>query len=344
MKLTIGIKALNEERHIAQALSSALAAARPFGGEVILADCGSTDRTLAIASGFPVRVVQLADPSQRSCGTGAQLAFQHARGEFFYLLDGDMVLDPEFVSVAMDYLATHPDVAGVGGRVCEMHTDTHEFKIRAAAIDKDPQWLPGSVDRLDCGGLYRTDAVRATGYFADRNLHAFEEFDLGARLHSLGWTLARIDHRALNHYGHVTGSYRLLWRRLSSGHASAAGEIVKAAFGRSHFWFVVRRLSHVRNTAIVLAWWATLAAQVLWRSQPAVLLSFLFVPLVWLSYRRRSLRIALFSFASWNVGAAGLVHGLFRRRLIPDAPIPSIRLFAGSRHGIGDDRRSAGAM
>lgn len=37
MKLTIGIKALNEELYIEGALKSALAAAAPFGGEVVLA-------------------------------------------------------------------------------------------------------------------------------------------------------------------------------------------------------------------------------------------------------------------------------------------------------------------
>ena len=81
MKLTIGVKALNEEQRIAEALTSALRAAEPFGGEVVLADSGSTDRTLEIASTLPVRIVQLADPSERSCGAGAQLAFQQADGD-----------------------------------------------------------------------------------------------------------------------------------------------------------------------------------------------------------------------------------------------------------------------
>src|SRR6218665_3277207 len=83
--LTIGIKALNEEQHIAMAIESALAAAAPLGGEVGLADSGSTDRTLEIARGYPVRIVQLGNLAERCCGAGAQLAFQSAQGEFFYL-------------------------------------------------------------------------------------------------------------------------------------------------------------------------------------------------------------------------------------------------------------------
>jgi cellulose synthase/poly-beta-1,6-N-acetylglucosamine synthase-like glycosyltransferase len=42
--VSIIIKALNEERHIASAIESALAALREIDGEVILADGGSTDR------------------------------------------------------------------------------------------------------------------------------------------------------------------------------------------------------------------------------------------------------------------------------------------------------------
>ncbi len=40
MKVTVGIKALNEERHIRASFASALEAVKPWGGEVILADSG----------------------------------------------------------------------------------------------------------------------------------------------------------------------------------------------------------------------------------------------------------------------------------------------------------------
>ena len=71
MKLSIGIKALNEEADIAAAIESALAAAEPFAGEVVLADSGSTDRTIEIARSYPVRIVQLANIGERCCGAGA---------------------------------------------------------------------------------------------------------------------------------------------------------------------------------------------------------------------------------------------------------------------------------
>ncbi|MBA4808818.1 MAG: glycosyltransferase [Brevundimonas sp.] len=319
-RITVGVKALNEERHIAAALTSALAAVEPFGGEVVLADSGSTDRTLDIAAGFPVRVVQLANTAERCCGAGAQLAFQHAQGDYFYLLDGDMVLDPDFLRAGVAFLDQNPRVAAVGGRVREMNTEAHEFQIRATTVARDRNWLPGVVDRLDCGGLYRTEAVRQVGWFADRNLHAFEEFELAARLRARGWTLARIDHPAVDHYGHQMDGYRLLWKRLKSGYSGAPGEVLRGALARAHMPIVLKRLSHVRVGLVVGGWWLLLLACLV-TGRWLVLLGLLIAPLAFLTFRRRSLRLGLYSLTAWNVSALGLVLGLLRPRVAPERPL-----------------------
>ncbi|WP_245422384.1 glycosyltransferase family 2 protein [Alsobacter soli] len=331
VRVTIGIKALNEERRIADAISSALRALEPFDGEVILADSGSRDRTVEIARAMPVRIVQLADQSQRCCGAGAQLAFQQARGDYFYLLDGDMVLNPAFLPAAVDFLERNPEFAGVAGAVREVHTDNAEFQIRAQAVAGGEGWRAGLVDRLDCGGLYRVSAIREVGYFADRNLHAFEEFDLGARLQARGWKLARLDAPGVDHYGHQQSGYRLLWARLRSGYAGAAGEVLRAALGREHLGIVLRRLSHVRNAVAVAAWWIVLAALALnpWMtpgSRLLALLALLAAPMAFLAWRRRSLRLGLYSLASWNIGAFAFFQGLFRRRAPPEQPLSLITI------------------
>ena len=323
--LTIGIKALNEERHIAQCLSSAVAAAAPFGGEVILADSGSVDRTIEIALRYPVRIVQLADPAERSCGTGAQLAFQQARGDYFYLLDGDMALEPEFLPAALAYLEAHPDVAGVGGIVNEANIEGEEFQIRRATLLKQSQVAERLVDRLDCGGLYRTSALRQAGYFADRNLHAFEEFELGARLRALGWKLARLDVPAIDHHGHTMGGYALMWRRIKSGYSGAPGEVLRGAIGKPHLRMVLSDLGHVRIGLVVIAWWVMLIAVIVTR-KPVVALALLIVPWLFLSFRRGTLRLGLYSLAGWNVSAMGLITGFFRKRKAPSEPIAAIVL------------------
>lgn len=325
MKVSIGIKALNEERHIGAALASAVAAVQPFGGEVILADSGSTDRTVDIARQYPVHIVQLANPSERSCGAGAQLAFQFAQGDYFYLLDGDMVIDPDFLSAGIAYLETHPDVAAVGGRVREMVTDGQEFQIRARSVAQNSNWQPGIVDRLDCGGLYRTEAIRDAGYFADRNLHAFEEFELAARLRARGWKLARINAPAVEHYGHSLDSYKLLWRRIASGYAGASGEVLRGALGQRHLPVVLRRFGHLRNGLAVMIWWLMLPISLLLplplAARAGLFLLLLLAPVAVLSIRRGSFKLGLYSLTAWNVSTLGLFTGFFRKRTPPRDPL-----------------------
>ncbi len=324
MKLSVGIKALNEEKHIAAALARAVEAAAPFDAEVILADSGSRDRTIEIAHGFPVRIFQLANIAERCCGAGAQLAFQHARGEYFLLVDGDMELEPAFVAKAITYLDTHPEVAGVGGEVREMQIENAEFEIRNAALKNEHHRVVGYTDRLDGGGLFRASAVREAGYFADRNLRAFEEFDLGARLIMRGWKLARISQLAVRHHGHVEGGYALMWRRFRSGYAGAAGEVVRAAYAGRYLATVLRRLSQIRYVIVVILWWALLIVSAL--LTPWLLPIAMITPVAFLSIRRRSFRLGLYSFVWWNVSALAFFSGLLRPRAPPHEAVRSIDL------------------
>ena len=115
LTVSIIIKALNEERHIAAAIESALAAIKGIRGEVILADSASTDRTIEIARRYPIKIVQMTRIEDRCCGAGAQLGFQYSKGRYIWLVDGDMQMQPGFLASAIQFLESHPDIAGVGG-------------------------------------------------------------------------------------------------------------------------------------------------------------------------------------------------------------------------------------
>jgi O-antigen/teichoic acid export membrane protein/GT2 family glycosyltransferase len=333
VRLSVGVKALNEERHIAAAIESSIEAVRPFGGSVVLADCGSTDRTLEIARSYPIRIVQLADPSEKSCGAGAQLAFQSADCDFFYLLDGDMRIEPTFLPQACKFLVDNPDYAGVGGQLVEMNLQGYDFRIRSSKSRARGPELYYEVDRLDAGGLYRSQAIQQVGYFADKNLHAFEEFDLAARLAARGWRLARLNAASLRHYGHRDNSYRLLWKRLRSGYAGGAGEVLRGAIGQPHLRYVIARLSHLRNGALVVLWWASLPLALIMPAEPTVrlgLLAFLLLaPLAYLTLRRRSLNLGLYCLVSWNISTLGTIAGLARARRPTEPKLAARALWLG---------------
>jgi glycosyltransferase involved in cell wall biosynthesis len=321
-EVSIVIKALNEQRRIAATVESALAAIDGAGlhGEVILADSASTDRTVEIAARYPIKIVQLDRIADRSCGAGVQLGYQHSRGRFICLIDGDMRLDDGYLPDALRFLKDHPDCAGVGGIVVEREADNLEYVKRATAHDADR--VAGMVDQLDCGGLYRRAALEAAGYFGDRNLHSREEMELGVRLRVRGWTLARIDVPAVDHFGHSGNAYALLLHRWRTRLAFGTGEVLRASIGRDAFWPALRKMRHeLLLLGAVHVWWLALivvgvaaALSIRWALALAALAA---LPFAVMALKCRSLRIGLYSVVAWNVYAAGIWPGLFGRRIDP---------------------------
>jgi hypothetical protein len=186
--VSVIIRSCNDEQDICDAIESALAAVRDFGGEVIVADMHSTDRTLRFASSYPVRVVQPVDPREHSRAVGAQLGYQHSRGDFLFLLDAHEQPAPGFLVDGLSFLARHPEAAGVGGG------SVHGASAGAALFSESA--MPHKVGWLEGAALYRRTAIRETGYLSDRNLRSYEHIERATRLRSLGWKLWRIGPQA----------------------------------------------------------------------------------------------------------------------------------------------------
>ena len=269
--------------------------------------------------------MQLNDIRDRSCGAGAQLGFQHSRGRYVCLVDGDMKLRQGFLPAAIRHLEDHAKLAGVGGIIVESATGNREFAQRVRRDEPDRR--PGTVTRLDCGGLYRRAAIDAVGYFTDRNLHGGEEGELGARLRAQGWTLERIAVPAIDHRGHSGSAYGLLLRRITSRIACGSGETVRAALGRAHFPLVFQNNGTLKLALLVHAWWVSiLACPLLIASWPLALLAMagLFaLPIAVMAVRWRSLGVGFYSVMAWNVYAICFLPGFLRRRLPPTAWIDS---------------------
>jgi glycosyltransferase involved in cell wall biosynthesis len=351
--VSIIIKALNEERHIAAAIESALAALDGLDGEVILADSLSTDRTVAIAKEYPIKIVRFESAVERSCGAGAQLGYQYSTGKYLCLMDGDMRLIPGFLVAGVGFLDGHADVGGVGGAVVDREIHNLEYQQRAKRADPDRR--PGRVSRLHSFGVYRRSAIEALGYVTDRNLHAGEELDLAARLDAAGWTLERIDRPAVNHYVHTQNAYRLLLRRMKTRYAWGPGEILRAAVGRSHFRYILAQDRNLMLSGLVALWWASLAIVAIEAGEPlaALLIAGLAaLPFAFMSWRWRSVGNAIYSVVVWNVHALCFVPGFLRARKPPGQWIASVIIkdmpcrrsgAPAVSGGVGHDERSLAA-
>lgn len=320
--VSIVIKTLNEADNIARAIESALTGMTELTGEVIVADSLSTDETVQIAARYPVKVVQLANPRDRSCGAGPQLGFQHSIGEFVYILDGDMELDSEFITKAVRFLREHPDVAGVAGIVEELGGGNYEFEARKS---QHAEWSRPGVRRwLDMGGLYRRSALAGVGYFSNRNLHACEEQDLGLRLSENGGRLVRLPISSVRHHGCTEGSWELMKQRFKCRYSDGPGELVRAAIGSPVFWPALK--SHAKLLSMAGLWIAMASALLLapWSVWPLFVVAILASGLVTaMLVRKRNVRNTLLGLANWNLRTAGFVRGLFSSQVHPQTLLES---------------------
>ncbi len=322
VRVSIVIKALNEERHIGAALASARAALEKVGGEVILADSGSSDRTVDIARAYPIEVLQLKNTAERRCGVGPQLGYQRARGEFVYILDGDMELDPSFLPAAIAAMQADPKLGGVGGLVEEASEASYQFRGRKR---RGTERIAGQCEWLDMGGLYRASALREVGYFSNRNLHAYEEMDLGLRLASRGWALRRIEVRSVLHHGRTEGNWALLVRRWRSRYLDGAGELLRAAVGRPYFF---RAAATQRHLFIGLLIWLGLIAGVIFvrvSAWPLLITLGVLIGLILIrAMRVGSVVDAYFGQVVWQVTSLAMVRGFLTRPRDPMEPIEYI--------------------
>jgi hypothetical protein len=132
--LSIVIPALDEEAAIGGTLERCLAArghVEAAGGvrgvEILVVSDGSTDRTEAIARGFP-EVTVLAFDRNRGYGAAIKCGFEHARGELLGFLDADGTCDPAvFADLCRALEASRADVV-LGSR---MGPGTEMPRIRA---------------------------------------------------------------------------------------------------------------------------------------------------------------------------------------------------------------------
>nr|QCI34345.1 glycosyl transferase family protein [uncultured bacterium] len=329
-RVSIIIKALNEEKRIARAIESSLRALERVGGEVILADSCSTDQTINIAKRYPITIVQLANSAERCCGIGPQLGYQHSSAEYVYILDGDMELRPHFIDQAVQFLDAHPAAAGVGGQVIEHNLDSLEYKAR---VERNAHHMnAGQVDRLDMGGLYRRSAIEQIGYFSDRNLHSYEELDLAVRLRARGWRLHRINFPAVDHHGHDAAPYRLLYRRWETKYIYGIGEIVRAGIGKPHFSLLIKQLHEFKLYFLSIIWVIAFLIISIFcgfflKNGLAVgggvfIFCLLFVLMTFL-IRKKTFDKAIYAFVSLFMHCAALIAGIFVGRQDPGKKIDS---------------------
>lgn len=310
--VTVIIKAYNEEETISNSIKSAIDGVKSAHGEVILVDSLSTDKTINIAKTFPIKILQIKDTNARNCSIGAQIGFMNSRGEYIYILDGDMELHKNFIKEGIDELQHNSNIAGVGGIVTEKTVSNIVFRKRSTS-DLYKAEKPRFEDKLMMGGLYRRKTIEEAGYFTNPHLHAYEESDLGIRLRSLGYKLKRIPMPMVVHHGDIGSSFKIMINKWKSRYLWGCGEFLRSHFGKPTFLEVAGEL---RLYIAVIGWWLLLAINLVLSSR-RILIELQFVItlffLLVLFIKKRSFNELIFSIFSWNITALGIILGFLRK-------------------------------
>lgn len=201
---------------------------------VIYVDSGSTDGSVVEAQRLGADCISLdmSVPFTAARARNAGLALLQKRSDirFIQFIDGDCVMNEDWLQTAHEFLKNNPKAAVVSGRLRERFPTSTIYNQLC-----DDEWNTPIGRVRSCGGItmMRREAVEAVQGFRP-NMIAGEEPELCVRLRSLGWEIWRIDAEMALHDAAMTrfGQY---WKRARrGGHAYAEGAALHGAPPERH--------------------------------------------------------------------------------------------------------------
>lgn len=193
-KLTVVIIGRNEEQFIAKSIASALAAGPKLHGiEVIFVDSASTDRSLEIATQFPIRVLQLRPDWPLCVAAGRYTGFLHSCGQYILFLDGDAEVGEDWLIQAIEFMDRNPEFGAIAGVLNEKYVDADG--VHSGGVE-NVRHQDVTKERIICktlGGiaLYRRLALDKAGT-VNPHLPTAEDHELCMRIRNCGFKLVLI--------------------------------------------------------------------------------------------------------------------------------------------------------
>ncbi len=216
-QLSVVIIGRNEGQRLVDCIQSVQAMNYPTAEmEIIYVDSDSTDGSPQRAQALGVRV-EIVHPQRPAAAIGRNAGWRVAKAPFILFLDGDTLLHPDFVKVALQQFQDHPELAIVWGHRRE---SPPYASIYQRFLDLDWIYPPGLTQF--CGGdalMRRQVLEEVNGY--NPLLIAGEEPEMCARIRARGYTILHIDHPMTLHDLAIT-RWTSYWRRATrTGHAYA---------------------------------------------------------------------------------------------------------------------------
>lgn len=249
--LSVVVIGRNEGDRLRRCLQSVLAMTNPGGTvELIYVDSASTDSSCETARSLGARVVEV-KPLRPTAALGRNAGWRVATATIVLFLDGDTILNPDFVVRSLGEFSD-PEIAAVWGHRREIHP---EKSIYNRLLDLDWIYKPGLTEF--CGGdvLFRRAALEeVNGY--DENLIAGEEPEMCRRLRGRGYKILHVDRPMTGHDLAMT-RFAQYWKRATR--AGYAYTEVSERFRQTGMPFWADEVVRNRNRALTLLCLVSLA-------------------------------------------------------------------------------------
>jgi len=192
VKVTIGMCVKDCETTVKEAIKSVLYQDFPYNlMELIIVDGNSRDKTLSIIKQC-IKSVELRYQifrENKGLGYARQIVVDNAHGEFIVWVDGDMVLQKDFVKKQIEFMDKNPDV-GIGRARYGIWSESGPiaflenipFVVESLRHDIALLGICGTE-----GAIYRVSAIKQVGGFDVNFKGAAEDTDLARRIIAAGW-------------------------------------------------------------------------------------------------------------------------------------------------------------
>jgi glycosyltransferase involved in cell wall biosynthesis len=241
----------DEERHVREALSSALA---DLVTEVVVVDDGSTDATADVlqriaAEDRRVRVVTLSAVGR---GVALRTAMREVRGDLIVNIDADDAIHPDWIRLGTALLASHPSLAVVAASPQYI---TGDETARWPHIECGPMirdvtsHLAFYNPIVHSSAVMRRPLVEAVGGYEATRRFQFD-YDLWIRLARAGWRLGVVN-------------VPMVAKRLHDGQKFERGHRVAYLLSS-----VITQAQAIRTVGGGTLAWATIGGRLLWGVVP----------------------------------------------------------------------------
>jgi glycosyltransferase involved in cell wall biosynthesis len=165
-RVSLYIPCYNAERYVARSIERVLNMRRP-PDEVIVVDDGSTDRTVAMASEYPVRIVP--HEGNRGLAAARNTGVRSARFDLVASIDADCLVRDDWLEQLLPCL-DDPRVGGAGGRLEELNKEALADRWRTLHMvqHRGPELISNSDFLFGHSTLFRKSALEKVGLYNEK--------------------------------------------------------------------------------------------------------------------------------------------------------------------------------